>query len=324
MRQEIGIGLIGAGDVSIHHAEGIKACKGANLVGLYDISPSRASTRAREYDCNPYRSFQDLLNDPKIGAVLVLTPFEAHLTNVKAALDAGKHVLVEKPVGVTVAEIEEMKKISQERGLVCMPGHNEIYAPEMEGLKTSIERGDFGRLSAIYLLYNIHHPEEVAKRYPGVIRQTGTHKCYTLLYLAGVPIKVQAMRQIQHYQEYTQEDIFMANFEMVNGALAHIEVNFAADDHSSDPFSLYVKVIGTEGAGRYSHNDRVTNANATVHSHTYLPYAETIRREDAHFIASIRGEKQPLSTLDDAIMAQKMIEGIEKSIKEGKTISINK
>lgn len=322
MKYEIGIGLIGAGDVSIHHAEGIKECTGANLVGLYDISPSRAASRARKYNCTPYPSVQDLLADPEIDAVLVLTPLEAHLPNVKAALEAGKHVLVEKPVGVTVAEIEEMKKISQELGLICMPGHNEIYAPEMEGLKTSIERGDFGRLSAIYLLYNIHHPEEVAKRYPGVIRQTGTHKCYTLLYLAGMPIQVQAMRQRQHYQEYDQEDIFMANFEMVNGALAHIEVNFAADDHSSDPFSLYVKVIGTKGSGRYSHNDRITNKKATVHSHTYLPYPETIRREDACFISCIRGEQMPLSTLDDAIMAQKMIEAIESSIQEGKTISI--
>lgn len=320
--QEIGVGLIGAGDVSIHHAAGMKASGNVNLVGLYDISSDRAESRALQYGCSTYSSPEALVNDPKIDAVLVLSPLEAHFPHVKLALEAGKHVLVEKPVGITVDEIGEMRRLSQQRGLVCMPGHNEIYAPDMIDTKDLITRGDFGKLSAVYLLYNIHHPEEVAQRYHGVIRETGIHKCYTLLFLAGMPTRVQAMRQIQHYEDYDQEDIFMANFEMKNGALAHMEVNFAADDHSSDPWSLYVKVIGTEGSARYSHNDRVINRKASVHSHTYLDYPETIKREDVHFIACIRGEKQPLSTLDDAIKSIQITEGIERSIKEGRTISL--
>lgn len=82
-------------------------------------------------------------------------------------------------------EIEEMKRLAGERKLICMPGHNNIYHPAVKEIKDSIDTGELGKLSAVYILYNIHHPEEVAKRYPGVIRQVGTHHCYTLLYLAG-------------------------------------------------------------------------------------------------------------------------------------------
>ncbi|MBI2596515.1 Gfo/Idh/MocA family oxidoreductase [Candidatus Daviesbacteria bacterium] len=321
VKQEIGVGFIGAGDVSLNHTPGIKACEGANLVGLYDISPERAAARSRKYHCKRYDSAEELVNDPRIDAVEVLTPLEFHLPNVKLALEAGKHVLVEKPVGITITQIEEMKRLSNGRGLICMPGHNEIYAPDMVETQDLIKRGKFGKLSAIYLLYNIRHPEEVAKRYHGVIRETGIHKCYTLLFLAGRPKSVQAMKTIQHYKDYDQEDIFMANFEMENGALAHMEVNFAADDHSADPWSLYAKVIGTKGSARYGHNDRVVNKKASVHSHTYLDYPETIRREDAHFIDCIRGQKQPLSTLDDAVIAIKLTEGIEQSIRESRTVT---
>lgn len=187
-------------------------------------------------------------------------------------------------------------------------------------MKRLIDTGELGKLSAVYLLYNIHHPEEVAKKYPGVIRQVMTHHAYTLLYLAGRPESIQAMKQTQHYQEYSEEDIAMANVRMKNGALAHMEVNFAADDHSSDPWSLYMKVIGTEGSARFSHNDWVVNRKGIVHSHAYVAYPQTIKNEDAHFIACVRGEKQPLSNLGDAVAAQQIIEGIEQSIRDGRTI----
>lgn len=322
MNTEIGVGFIGAGDIFTYHALGIKECTGVRPTGLFDISPERAKAMTKQFGLEEFKSAEELVSDPRIDAVLVLTPLETHFPNVKLALEAGKHVLVEKPVGASISEIEEMKRLADGKSLICMPGHNNIYHPAVEEMKRLIEQGELGQLSAVYILYNIHHPEEVATKYPGVIRQVGTHHAYTLLYLAGLPQSVQAMKQVQHYQQYDQEDIFMANLRMQNGSLAHLEVNFAADDHSSDPWSLYLKVIGTEGSARFSHNDWVVNRKGIVHSHTYVAYPQTIKNEDTHFIACVRGEKQPLSTLDDAITAQKIIEGIEQAIRESKTVSI--
>ena len=68
-----------------------------------------------------------------------------------------------------------------------MPGHNYIYEAGMIRTRELVEGGDLGRIVSCYVMYNIHHPEEVAKRYPGVVRQILTHHSYILLYLVGKP-----------------------------------------------------------------------------------------------------------------------------------------
>lgn len=76
-----------------------------------------------------YRTQEELLADPKIDAVCVLTPLNQHKQGALAALRAGKHVFVEKPVGETVNDILELKSAAVKAGRVCMPGHNYIYEP---------------------------------------------------------------------------------------------------------------------------------------------------------------------------------------------------
>ena len=213
----IGVGFIGAGDISILHARAVQRCPGAKLVGLWNRSQDRAQQRAKEFGCKNYESPEALVKDPAVQAVFVLTNLETHLEYTKLALNAGKHVLVEKPVGVSVAEIEEMRRLAEAKKLVCMPGHNYIYEAGMARSKELIDGGDLGRLVSCYAMYNIHHPEEVAKRYPGVVRQILTHNSYILLYLMGRPKRLCAVKACLHYKEYTEEDIAMVQLEMENG-----------------------------------------------------------------------------------------------------------
>ena len=320
---EIGIGFIGAGDIAILHAKAVAKCSGAKLVGLWNRSQERAQQRAKEFGCKNYKTPEELVNDPAIDAVFILTNLETHLEYTKLALNAGKHVLVEKPVGMNVGEIEEMKQIADAKKLICMPGHNYIYEAGMTRSKELIEGGDLGRLVSAYAMYNIHHPEEVANRYPGVVRQILTHNSYILLYLMGRPKRLFAMKACLHYKEYKEEDIAMVQLEMENGALAHLCASFAADDHAADPWTVMVKVIGTGGSTRYSYRDHVEIKPGLVHSQTYTAYAGSVMNEVRYFIEnSIRQGIPPLSTLDDAITAQKLIEACEKSIKDGVMVSL--
>jgi len=198
-----------------------------------------------------------MLASPEIDAVFVLTNLETHLEYTKLALDLGKHVLVEKPVGVTVGEIEQMKAAAAAKSLVCLPGHNYVYEASMTRTRELVDNGDLGRIVSAYVMYNIHHPEEVAKRYPGVVRQILTHHSYILLYLVGKPVGMCAMKATLHYKEYPEEDIAMVQMRLHNGALAHFCASFAADDHAADPWTVMVKVIGTAGSTRYSYRDHV-------------------------------------------------------------------
>jgi predicted dehydrogenase len=323
MNSPIGIGFIGAGDIATLHAKAVAKCHGTKLVGIWNRSQERAKARATEFGCQNFTTPEALVNDPNIHAVFVLTNLESHLEYTKLALEAGKHVLVEKPVGLNVAEIQEMKRLSEAKKLVCMPGHNYVYEASMKRTKELAENGDLGKLVSAYVMYNIHHPEEVAKRYPGVVRQILTHHSYILLYLVGRPKKLCAMKATLHYQEYPEEDIAMVQMQLENGALAHFCASFAADDHAADPWTVMVKVIGTAGSTRYSYRDHVEIKPGLVHSQTYTAYAGSVLNEVEHFIEKcLRRGESPLSTLDDAIFAQRMIEAAEKSISENSVVSL--
>lgn len=322
-KEQIGVGFIGAGDIAILHDKAVKRVHGAKVVGLWNRSQERAVARAADFGCKNYASPEELVNDPAIDAVFVLTNLETHLEYTKLALNAGKHVLVEKPVGVTIAEIEEMKALADAKNLVCLPGHNYIYEASMERTRRLAQEGDLGKIVSAYVMYNIHHPEEVAARYPGVVRQILTHHSYILLYLLGKPKKLCAMKATLHYKEYTEEDIAMVQMQMENGALAHFCASFAADDHAADPWTVMVKVIGTAGSTRYSYRDHVEIKPGLVHSQTYTAYQGSVMNEVKFFIENCirRGEK-PLSTLEDAITAQRMIEACEKSIRENAVVTL--
>jgi predicted dehydrogenase len=322
-KDTIGVGFIGAGDISVLHAAAVKKCPGAKLVGLWNRNQDRAKERAAQFGCKNYPTPDALVNDPAIDAVFVLTNLETHLEYTALALGAGKHVLVEKPVGVSVAEIERMKALAEAKDLVCVPGHNYIYEGGMVRTRELVENGDLGKIVSAYVMYNIHHPEEVAKRYPGVVRQILTHHSYILLYLVGKPVELCAMKATLHYKEYPEEDIAMVQMRLAGGALAHFCASFAADDHAADPWTVMVKVIGTAGSTRYSYRDHVEIKPGLVHSQTYTAYQGSITNEVRYFLVDcLRMGQKPLSTLDDAITAQKMIEAAEKSIAEKSVVRL--
>ncbi|MDH3651889.1 MAG: Gfo/Idh/MocA family oxidoreductase, partial [Saprospiraceae bacterium] len=190
----IKVGFIGAGDISVLHAQAIDSLEGADLVGLWNITKDLADQKCRLFGCKQYDSAEALTRDPDIDAVFVLTNLETHHKYTLMALEAGKHVYVEKPVGTDIHELEEIRRAANRSRCICMPGHNYIYEPSVMRAQEMLDSGRLGKLVSLYVLYNIHHPEEVAARYPGVIRQILTHHAYIAIYLAGRPTKVSAMK----------------------------------------------------------------------------------------------------------------------------------
>lgn len=317
------LAFIGAGDISLLHAEAIRKCPNARLKGLWNITSDLAEEKAAKFGCQIYDSPQQLLADPEIDGVFVLTNLETHNEYACLAMEAGKHVLVEKPVGASIAELKQMKASAEKNGVILMPGHNYIHEDGIRRTKELIDAGKLGKLVSIHIMYNIQHPEEVAKRYPGVIRHILTHHSYILTYLAGAPDTVSAMKSVIHYDDFQGEDLAMVNLKMKSGAIAHFCASFAADDNASDPWTFIVKVIGTDGATRFSYRDWVENKPGVVHHHTYTAYEYHIRAEVDYFVnrCLLTGEPPP-STIDDAITCQRIIEACEESVSSGRHISM--
>jgi predicted dehydrogenase len=318
----IGIGFIGTGEISILHARAIDEIPDAQLKGVWNRTTKLAVERAEMFGCRRHETPQDLVSDPEIDAVFVLTNLETHLEYTRLALEAGKHVLVEKPLGATVGEIEEMKTLADKHGLACVPGHNMIHEAGLARARSMIVNGDIGKIVSCYVMYNIHHSEERASTLPGMVRHILTHNIYTMIYLAGNPRRVTAMKAVRHYEKVDKEDLAMVLIELENGGLAHLCASFAADDLSSDPWTFLVKVIGTDGTTRYTYQDWVESKKGISHSRSYTAYQGTITNEDRHFIDVCLKGGAPLSSLDDAITCQKVVEAAERSLVEGITVSI--
>lgn len=318
----INIGFIGAGDIANLHAEGIKKCSGAKLKGICNRTQTKAVEKAKQYDCEVYNSPEELVADPEIDAVYILTHMDTHHQFAKMAMENGKHVLVEKPVGTT-EEIEDLIKIAETNHVKCVPVHNYVYEASLNRTKNIIEQGDLGDIVSIYVMYNIFHPDNIRERIPGVAQEILTHHSYILQYLVGKPLSVSAMSSTISKTGPEREDIAMATLQMGNGALAHFCASFAADDHAGDPWTCMVKVVGTKGATRFSYRDYVNNLPAEVHTQTYLSYPYSIEAVSEHFINKvIREEQSPLSSLDDAIFCERIIDACYASIDSAKHINL--
>ncbi|MBM1105722.1 Gfo/Idh/MocA family oxidoreductase [Aurantibacter crassamenti] len=314
----IGIGFIGAGDIADLHAEAINDLQGAELIGIWNRTTSKAEVKAAKFGCDVYSTVDELLADPKIDAVFILTNMETHCEYTIKAASYGKHILVEKPAASSIAELNKMQDAIDKAGVTCMPVHNYIYEPGIMRAKQMIESGKLGDITQFYMMYNIHHADEIRARYPGVIRQILTHHSYTMLYLAGNPKTISCLKNTVDDTLAPQENIAMATIQMQNGTLSHLCASFANDDHSGDPWSCIIKVIGTKGSTRYSYRDFVINARNGAHSQTYQCYPESIKNTATHFINQVlrQGEK-PLSSIEDAITCQKIIEACEQSVEQG-------
>ncbi len=322
--EKLGIGFLGAGEISVLHGRALKQIRDAELVGLWNRTGETAIRRAREEGCRRYDTPEELVRDPRIDAVFVLTNLETHLPLARLALEAGKHVLVEKPLCASQGEVRQLIEIAAKSGRVCVPGHNMVHEESLRRARRLIRQGDLGNVVSCYVMYNIYHSDERAGTLPGVVRHLLTHPLYTMLFLVGRPRRICGFAANRnHPGQPAKEDLASVLIELEQGGIAHLSVSFAADDLSPSPWTWTVKVIGTAGSAHYTYQDWVEVKKGISHSHTYTAYQDTITNEDRQFVELCRGrEEEPLSSLEDALWAQKATEALERSIKEGRIVDV--
>ena len=139
------IGIIGCGKIAqLRHLPEYSTNPNAKLVGYYDKNIDRAGKMAEKYGGKVYETYFELLNDPEIDAVSVCVENRNHAEITNAALYAGKHVLVEKPMAVTLAECESMVAAAEFNGKYLMVGHNMRFDPVHRRAKELLKNGVIG------------------------------------------------------------------------------------------------------------------------------------------------------------------------------------
>jgi predicted dehydrogenase len=312
-----GLALAGAGIVAELYAKAIERGTSARFTGVFDPNTAAAKRFTQRLGGRAFESLDDMLFDPATEAVVVLSPTSTHADVAARCLKARKHVLIEKPVAESIAEIERLDMLAKEVDRVCMPAHNYIYSPGMERAKRLAADGSLGTIASVWMLYNIFHREDVAARYGGVLREVAIHHAYTLLYLLGRPQRVMAARSRVHYRHLPYEDQAMLLCEMPGGALAHLWVSFAASDQTGTPWTVVHKILGVRGSCSLSWSDAIFE-NLAGPAWGIPSYVDSFWAELTFFLDhAIRTRTPPRSTLTNAAEALQIIEAAERSITAG-------
>src|SRR5450432_4089975 len=138
------IGIIGAGWPGERHAEGYKAC-GAQVVAVSDLNEPRRDKFAKTHEVpHSYADYQELLADPEIDAVSIALPTFLHRPAAVAALEAGKHVLCEKPPATTLAEAQQMAELATRKGMLLAYALQRRFQMPTQELRANIRAGKLG------------------------------------------------------------------------------------------------------------------------------------------------------------------------------------
>lgn len=304
----LGIAFAGAGMVAELHQRALSMRSDGRLVGLFEPNRKLAEERGESWDCQVFASYQELLDHSAVEGVFVLAPYEAHEELAVQALQAGKHVFVEKPVGSPMG-IERMRNEAASRGLICMPGHNYAYQPEFTQMRRLVADGSLGRVRAAWVTYAIKHPESVAARYVGVLEEVMIHHTYLGLALFGPPERIYAGRMEPAWEHHREDDQAWITWVYPAGASLHLFASFAVDDDSSDPWTFVVKVLGTNGSATYSWRSAIFRRALGTLSVGIPAYEDSYIHEDGAFIAAVRGDTEAIvSPLEDAVLASRLLQ----------------
>ena len=195
----------------------------ADLAWLCDASETLREEFARRYpNAHTTGDFAELIAADDVEAVVIATPVPTHFPLAKAALEAGKHVFVEKPPAMRVAEMEELIAIAEARGLVLMPGHLLLYHPGVPKLKELIEDGELGDVLVVY--GNRQNLGKIRKD-ENALWSLGVHDLSVILYLIQEEI-VEAAAHGHAFLNEGVEDVVFCYLRFGSGKIAHMHLSW--------------------------------------------------------------------------------------------------
>jgi predicted dehydrogenase len=194
------------------------------LATLCERDDARAAAFMQRVPDVPVNSdFEAVLDDPTIDAVLIATPPRTHHMLASAALSAGKHVLVEKPLARTVAEAADLIEIAEANGRVLMPGHTFLYSPPVNKVRDLIREGALGE---VYFVTSSRM--NLGKYQPdGVICDLAPHDISILLYLIDRPIVQVSASARSIFREHNPEVAFIT-LTFAGGVTANVQISWLA------------------------------------------------------------------------------------------------
>jgi predicted dehydrogenase len=220
----LGIGVVGYGYWGPNVVRNIVECPEFRLLGLCECDEERAQEFSRRHPgIKVAPAFEALLENPRVQAVAIATPPRTHYELARRALEAGKHVLVEKPLASTVAQVEELIELAQRVDRVLMPGHTFVYSPPVNKVRELIRSGELGE---VYFITSSRMNLGLYQS-DGVISDLAPHDLSILLYWLGDRVAHIAATGQSVFQEGVLETAFLT-VTFSRGTTANVQISWLA------------------------------------------------------------------------------------------------
>ena len=217
----IRIGCVGLGHWGPNLARNVASAEGAVLQALCDAIPERLAQLGASFPAaTTTTDLNELLADPHIDALILATPAATHFALAKAALEAGKHVLVEKPLAKTADECRTLIALAEERGLTLMVGHVFLYNAAVRRVKAMIDAGELGEL---YYVYSQRLNRGIVRQDVNALWNFAPHDLSILSYWLGAPPTEVEARGFAYLQPGIEDVVFLTmTFPGGVGASVHL------------------------------------------------------------------------------------------------------
>ncbi len=328
--EPIAMAVVGLGYWGPNLARNIADLPHATLTCLCDIRPEALQAAGRRWpQARLCRRFEEVLEDASVEAVAIATPVATHYALATAALEAGKHVFVEKPLATSSREAEELVLLASARERVLVPGLTFLYSPPVVKVKELIEEGELGDIyfvSTSRVNLGLHQPDV------SVIWDLGPHDFSILRYWLGEsPTRIAATSRACVLPEVP--DVAFLSLSFASGAIAHVELSWLApsklrrtaivgsrkmvvyDDTSAEPVRIFDSgaiLPDPETFGEY----RLAYRTGDILSPKIDP-TEPLQLELADFCAAVREGATPRATGELGVEIVRMIEAAELSLALG-------
>ncbi len=253
IKNKIGLGLLGCGRVAQHYRKIFESgvVKNFNIIAVCDLETKKASDLADAFSSKRYSNVENLLADPEIDLVHVLTYSGDHFNHAKLALEAGKHVLVEKPIALLPDQAVQLDEVAKKYNLMCGVVFQNRLNPAINALRNAITANRFGTIvSASVRLHWCRFQDYYEDGWHGtwemdggVINQQAIHHVDALNWLCG-PVEQCCAQKTNRLNTLEAEDTMVAALKFKNGALGTIEVTSAARPRD---FEAVISIVGEKG-----------------------------------------------------------------------------
>ena len=328
MEVPIGAAIIGAGRMGELHARIFAEMPDTRLISVADIDERTARDVGASFGVLGTTDLEEAIARDDVDVVSICTSDEAHVEPCTLVAQAGKHILLEKPLATTVEDAEKIIQVTKDAGVLLMVGHVLRFDPRYAGARQAIEEGAVGEIIHMYgRRYNIVDSGRRIAGRTNVAFFLGVHDLDAMRWYAESDwATAYALGRRKVLAEHDTEDTIQALLTFENGVIASLDTCWAVPTGQECSLDARLDVVGAEGGVSIEVRGDglrvISQERSTRPDVVYVPavgdqQAGALRTQLEHFVDCVRHDREPCITPRDALQAVKAAAAITKSLETG-------